>query len=336
MPKSPIDPKKCPDVLNQFIRYQRVIKMKSEKTIETYFYDLRIFFRFLLRLNGKVSAGTDFDDIDICAVTLADLRNFKKLDALEYLQFTMQQRGNSATTRKRKQASLSTFFACITKDLELLDNNPIKDLDYPKMHAKLPKFLNLQESRKLLSSMNEENPYFTRDYCIITLFINCGMRLSELTGLNLRSIDLDARTIRLLGKGNKERVVHLNDACCFALLDYLPIRAEMIEKNKWEILDALFISAKGRRITNRRVEQITAQAFADGGLDERGFSPHKLRHTAATLMYQHGHTDPILLKEILGHKSVSTTEIYTHVTGEDIADVMDNSPLANVKRKVKK
>ncbi|MDR0947624.1 MAG: tyrosine-type recombinase/integrase, partial [Ruminococcus sp.] len=235
MPKSPIDPQKCPDVLNQFIRYQRVIKMKSEKTIETYFYDLRIFFRFLLRLNGKVSAGTDFDDIDISSVTLADLRKFKKLDALEYLQFTMQERSNSATTRKRKQASLSTFFTCITKDLGLLEDNPVKDLDYPRMHAKLPKFLNLQESQKLLSSMNEENPYFTRDYCIITLFINCGMRLSELTGLNLRSIDLDARTMRLLGKGNKERVVHLNDACCFALLDYLPVRAEMIEKNKWDI-----------------------------------------------------------------------------------------------------
>jgi site-specific recombinase XerD len=317
--------KNCPDFLGQFFTYQRVILMKSEKTSETYFYDLRLFLRFLKRLRSGDNK-IPLEEIDIKDITAADLDKVTKLEVLEYLNFVAAERGNNARTRKRKLASLKTLFKCLYKDLALISKNDVKDLDYPKLPSSVPKYLSLDESRRLLQSFSAEEKNFIRDYCIVTLFINCGMRLSELTGLNLQSVDLDERTLRLLGKGNKERIIHINDACAFALSDYFAVRPESDS-------DALFLSRNHRRITNRRVEQIIDNALKECGLDGRGLSVHKLRHTAATLMYQYGKADPILLKEILGHKSVSTTEIYTHINSESINKAMDDNPLANIKRK---
>lgn len=198
------------------------------------------------------------------------------------------------------------------------------------MHEHLPKFLTLDESINLLENMNVEDPYYLRDYCIVTLFINCGMRLSELVGLNIQDINLDERSMRLLGKGNKERIIHINDACADAIVTYLPSRKPSPKEH-----DALFLSKQGSRLCNRRVEQIVDNALRDSNLDNRGLSTHKLRHTAATLMYQHGNVDTLMLKEILGHKSISTTEIYTHVSNEGLKKAMDASPLANIKNKKK-
>jgi site-specific recombinase XerD len=310
--------------------------MKSENTLNGYFHDLRIFLRFLKRERGKVPTNTAFEDIPIADVTLDDLRSVTKLTGLSYLNYIATDRKNNARSRKRKLASLRTFFRCLTKDLEYLTDNPVKDLDYPKLPGTVPLYLTLEESRALLSGIDPSAKTYLRDYCMVTLFINCGMRLTELTGLNLTSVNLDARTMRLLGKGNKERVVHINDACAFAISDYLAVRLPPdTEPGKIHDPDALFLSKQYRRITGRRVEQIVEAALERIHLDGRHLSVHKLRHTAATLMYRHGGADALTLKEILGHKSVSTTEIYTHIAPERIAETMDNNPLANIRAAVK-
>lgn len=325
-----INPDECPYFLNDFFTYQRVVLLKSEKTIEAYFIDLRVFLRYLKVKKGVVPKDTPFKNIDISDIPIEYIRSLTKLDILQYLNYVASERDNSAKTRHRKLASIRLFFRCMYRDLGLLDTDPAKYVDYPKMPDHLPKFLTLDESINLLENMNTEDPFYLRDYCIVTLFINCGMRLSELVGLNLQDVNLDERSMRLLGKGNKERIIHINDACADAILTYLPTR-KLSDKEP----NALFLSKQGSRISNRRVEQIVDNALRDSNLDNRGFSTHKLRHTAATLMYQHGNVDPLMLKEILGHKSISTTEIYTHISNEGLKQAMDASPLANIKNKNK-
>lgn len=325
-----IEPKECPSFLNDFFTYQRVVRLKSERTIISYFYDLRLFLRYLKVTNGAVSPDTPEKEILISDVPIEYIRNFTKLDALQYLNYVATDRKNTAKTRHRKLASLRMFFKCLYKDLNLIQADPVKDVDYPKMHERLPKFLTLEQSIKLLEGMNADDPYYIRDYCIITLFVNCGMRLSELVGLNNQDIDLDERRMRLLGKGNKERIIHINDACADAIAQYIAVKVQPEEDP-----DAFFISKFGERISRRRVQQVVDQALRDSGLDNQGYSTHKLRHTAATLMYQHGNVDPLMLKEILGHKSISTTEIYTHVSNERLDEAMDASPLSNIINKKK-
>lgn len=325
-----INPAECPYYLNDFFTYQRVVRLKSERTIESYYVDLRLFLRYLKVKHGVIPQDTPFKFIDIADVPLEYIKSFTKLDALQYLNYVASVRGNTAKTRHRKLASLRMFFKCLYRDLNIIDSDPTKDVDYPKMHEHLPKFLTLDESVNLLENMNTDDPFYLRDYCIITLFINCGMRLSELVGLNMQDINLYERSMRLLGKGNKERIIHINDACADAIVSYLPTRKESeTERN------ALFLSKQGNRISNRRVEQVVENALKDSNLDNRGMSTHKLRHTAATLMYQHGNVDTLVLKEILGHKSISTTEIYTHISNDTLKEAMDASPLANIKNKKK-
>lgn len=325
-----INPDECPYFLNDFFTYQRVVLLKSEKTIEAYFIDLRVFLRYLKVKKGVVPKDTPFKNIDISDIPIEYIRSLTKLDILQYLNYVASERDNSAKTRHRKLASIRLFFRCMYRDLGLLDTDPAKDVDYPKMPDHLPKFLTLDESINLLENMNTDDPFYLRDYCIVTLFINCGMRLSELVGLNMQDVNLDERSMRLLGKGNKERIIHINDACADAIVSYLPTRKQSDKEP-----NALFLSKQGSRLCNRRVEQIVDNALRDSNLDHRGFSTHKLRHTAATLMYQHGNVDPLMLKEILGHKSISTTEIYTHISNEGLKQAMDASPLANIKNKNK-
>ncbi len=253
------------------------------------------------------------------------LKSFTKLDALTYLNYVASERNNTPKTRARKLSSLKMFFKCLTVDLNILNQNPVKDIEYPKLPESLPKYLTLNDSLKLLNNFDKEKDDYLRNYCIITLFINCGMRLSELVGLNIQDINFDEQTIRLLGKGNKERIVHLNKACMNAIYNYLSIR-----KTPQGTSNALFVSKQYKRISKRRVEQIVDEALQTSNLDNRGITTHKLRHTAATLMYQYGKVDPLVLKEILGHKSISTTEIYTHLGNDSIREAMDSSPLADV------
>lgn len=325
-----INPDECPYFLNDFFTYQRVVLLKSEKTIEAYYIDLRVFLRYLKVKKGVVPKNTPFKNIDISDIPIEYIKSLTKLDILQYLNYVAAERNNSAKTRHRKLASIRLFFRCMYRDLGLIDSDPAKDVDYPKMPDHLPKFLTLDESINLLENMNTDDPFYLRDYCIVTLFINCGMRLSELVGLNMQDVNLDERSMRLLGKGNKERIIHINDACADAIITYLPTRKQSDKEP-----NALFLSKQGSRLCNRRVEQIVDNALRDSNLDHRGFSTHKLRHTAATLMYQHGNVDPLMLKEILGHKSISTTEIYTHISNEGLKQAMDASPLANIKNKNK-
>lgn len=325
-----VNPDECPYFLNDFFTYQRVVLLKSEKTIEAYYIDLRVFLRYLKVKKGVVPKDTPFKNIDISDIPIEYIKSLTKLDILQYLNYVAAERNNSAKTRHRKLASIRLFFRCMYRDLGLIDSDPAKDVDYPKMPDHLPKFLTLDESINLLENMNTDDPFYLRDYCIVTLFINCGMRLSELVGLNMQDVNLDERSMRLLGKGNKERIIHINDACADAIVSYIPTRKQSDKEP-----NALFLSKQGSRLCNRRVEQIVDNALRDSNLDHRGFSTHKLRHTAATLMYQHGNVDPLMLKEILGHKSISTTEIYTHISNEGLKQAMDASPLANIKNKNK-
>ena len=330
MASQKINPKECPRYLNEFFTYQRVVKIKAERTLESYYIDLRLFLRYIKLTKGGIDPKTPISQITISDVPLELVRDFTKLDILNYLSYVATERNNTAKTRHRKLASLKVFYKCLYRDLNLIPDDPTKDVDYPKMHEHLPKFLTLDDSIKLLENMSDEDPFYYRDYCIITLFINCGMRLSELVGLNIQDINLDERTMRLLGKGNKERIIHINDACADALVKYISER-----KQSQEEPNALFLSKRGTRITNRRVQQVVDNALKDSNLDNQGYSTHKLRHTAATLMYQHGNVDTLILKEILGHKSISTTEIYTHISNESLKEAMDASPLANIKNNKK-
>ncbi|MCH5350168.1 MAG: tyrosine recombinase XerC [Oscillospiraceae bacterium] len=325
-----IDPKECPSFLNDFFTYQRVVKIKAERTLESYYIDLRLFLRYVKIAKGAVDPKTPLEDITISDVPLEYVRDFSKLDILNYLSYVATERNNTAKTRHRKLASLKVFYSCLYRDLNLIPYDPTKDVDYPKMHEHLPKYLTLNDSIKLLENMNNNDPYYYRDYCIITLFINCGMRLSELVGLNMQDVNLDDRTMRLLGKGNKERIIHINDACASSIVQYLSERKPSASEQ-----NALFLSKRGTRITNRRVQQIVDNALRDSNLDNQGYSTHKLRHTAATLLYNYGNVDTLILKEILGHKSISTTEIYTHLGNDSVKEAMDASPLANIQNNKK-
>ena len=253
-----INSDECPYFLNDFFTYQRVVLLKSEKTIEAYKCDLRIFLRYLKVKKGDVPPDTPFNMIDISDIPLEYIKSLKKFDILQYLNYVASERDNTAKTRHRKLASLRMFFKCMHRDLNLIENDPTKDVDYPKMHDHLPKFLTLDESINLLNNMNADDPFYLRDYCIVTLFINCGMRLSELVGLNLQDINLDERSMRLLGKGNKERIIHINDACADAIVSYLSERKPS-EKEP----NAFFLSKQATRISNRRVEQIVDNALRD-------------------------------------------------------------------------
>lgn len=322
---SRINIKDCPQYLNDFFVHQRIVKIKSERTLDSYFVDLRLFLRYLKIYNGVVDFDTPMEKITISDVPIEWVEKLTKKDICNYLNYVATIRNNNAQTRHRKLASLKVFYKCLCVDLELIKTDPTKYIDYPKLGERLPKYLSLDESIKLLDNMNTEHMYYRRDYCIITLFVNCGMRLSELVGLNTQDVNLDERTMRLLGKGNKERIIHINDACADAITQYLSVRRPADEK-----INALFLSKRGTRITNRRVQQIVDDALRDSHLDHQGYSTHKLRHTAATLMYQHGGVDTLVLKEILGHKSVATTEIYTHIANESLIDAMDASPLSAI------
>jgi site-specific recombinase XerD len=253
------------------------------------------------------------------------LKDLTLHDFYEYIFYLADERDNNEKSRARKTSSLKSFFNYLTNNVHLLETNPIANIEMPTQKKSIPKFLSLEESLKLLSSIDSNN--YKRDYCIITLFLNCGMRLSELVGINKNDIDFTEKRLRLLGKGNKERIVYLNNACIDSLKEYLNSR-----ENPPSEPQALFLSKFNKRISKRRVQQIVENALKNANLDGLGYSTHKLRHTAATLMYQHGNVDTLVLKEILGHESISTTEIYTHISNRDLQKATESSPLANIKK----
>lgn len=326
----------CPQILRDFLFYIQTIKGRSERTVAGYYIDLRTFFRFIcMRKNliesDLIKTDIEFENISITNINIDVIKTITLSDVYEYLYFVSSERHNNANTRSRKVSSIRSFFNYLTLKVHLLDDNPIKELEVPSVKKSLPKYLTLEQSINILANVDGDNK--ERDYCMLTLFLNCGMRLSELVGLNLTDINILDKQIRLLGKGNKERIVYINDACISALNDYINIRnhSRVSPENK----NALFISRNGKRISRRRVQEIVEHNLKLAGLGDAGLSTHKLRHTAATLMYQHGNVDIKVLQEILGHANLGTTEIYTHISSNQLEQAANSSPLANIKSKKK-
>lgn len=314
-----------PKLVQQYLVYIEAIKGHSESSVLEYASDLRTFFRFISKLKGLYSMDTDDDKIDISLLDINFMKNVQLTDAYQFLIYCKDVRKNNEATRARRVISIRRFYSYLTDNLGLLDVNPMKNLDIPKIKKSLPKYLTLEESEKLLSVI--DGKYKERDYAIITLFLNCGMRLSELVSINYTDIKSDG-TIIITGKGNKERKVYLNTACLQALANYRKVRPNDGVKDR-----ALFLSSRNQRISKRSVQQIVEKYLEKAGLGGRGLSVHKLRHTAATLMYQHGNADLLLLKEILGHENLGTTEIYTHISDDATRKAIDSNPLANEKSK---
>lgn len=321
--------------IRNFLGYLETTRNKSPSTVEEYFMDLRTFFRFIKLQRGLVPKDTDFETIPIDDVDMDLIRSVTLTDTYEFFRYARVERHNQAAARARKVSSLKSFFQYLTvkaPESMRLKENPIKELDVPHQRKSLPKYLTLEQSLELLNCV--DGPHKERDYCILTLLLNCGLRLSELVGLNGRDIRSD-HTMRVVGKGNKERTVYLNQACLDALDRYLAVRAQ--EAKVIVDREALFLSSRGKRISPKTVQAMVYANLKKIGLDGQGYSVHKLRHTAATLMYQHGNVDIRALKEILGHENLATTEIYTHIVDEQLQKAVDANPLAHVKpRKEKK
>lgn len=322
---NPIVSDACPDIIKEFLGYIQTIKGKSDKTVSEYYLDLRTFFRFMKASKNLVDKNTKLEEINISDIDIKFIETITLTNIYEFLSYTATQRGNGLAARARKVSSLRTFFNFLTNKVGKLKVNPTSELEAPKIKSSLPKFLSLEESMELLRHV--DGKYKERDYCILTLFLNCGMRLSELVGLNMSDVRDD--TLRLLGKGNKERIVYLNEACKDAIKKYLAVRPVDGVKGK----NALFLSRLKKRISPKTVQHMVYKTINETGLEGRGYSVHKLRHTAATLMYQHGNVDIRVLKDILGHENLGTTEIYTHVSSTQMHEAINANPLSHIKPK---
>ncbi|MBB6630172.1 tyrosine recombinase XerC [Clostridium algidicarnis] len=306
-----------------FLSYLETIKGKSINTIEAYKVDLTMFLRFIKAYKGLSSDDLEFEDIPINDVDKALLQQISLTDLYAFISFTEKHRNNGNYARARKVATLKSFFNYLNNKTKIINENPATELESPKINQRNPVYLTLGESRTLLHSMDKSEKNYERDYCIVTIFLNCGLRLSELCGINISRIKDD--TLTVIGKGNKERTVYLNQTTLSAIDDYLKVRdaSKVAESDK----DALFISSKNNRINKRSVERIVKKHIKAAGLDSDKYTPHKLRHTAATLMYKHGNVDIRSLQDILGHENISTTQIYTHVDDERLREAVKSNPL---------
>ena len=316
-----------PPILRDFLVYHETIQGHSHRTVDEYYLDLRNFFRFLKWNKALVPKDTPLDSISINDVDLSLLRDVSLTDIYSYMNYLSRDRGLNNTSRARKVATIRSFYKYLTNKAKLLEVNPVQDLDSPRLKKSLPKYLNLEESMELLDNVDGKNS--TRDYCILTLFLNCGLRISELVGLN--KTDVRGEQLRVLGKGNKERMLYLNDACQRALEDWLT------ERDSLTLVDqsALFVTPQNRRrISTAAVHKLVKKHLSAAGLDSTQYSSHKLRHTAATLMLQNG-VDVRTLQEVLGHDHLNTTQIYTHVDNDDLRTAAKANPLGRVQQRKK-
>jgi len=319
----------APQFLKEFLYYMQTIKGLSPRTVEAYFVDLNLFFKYIVQKRSGCIDNENLISVDISNLDIDNLSTISQSDILDFLYFIMNRRSNSAASRARKLSSLRGFFKYMVQKTNQLENNPCENIELPQNKKRLPKYLTLEQCYELLSNINTK--FASRDYCIVMLFLNCGMRLSELVGIDIKDIRGD--TLRIIGKGNKERTVYLNNGCINAIDDYLKERNALVSPS---VEPALFISATHKkRLTTRGVQLIIENALKAAGLDGMGFSTHKLRHTAATLMHRSGGADMLALKEILGHEHVSTTEIYTHLSDEALMRAAKSSPLSTFKKATK-
>lgn len=316
-----------PPIVVDFLNYLETIKGKSMNTIDAYKVDLTMFFRFIKLYRDEVTnKNTEFEDIIINNIDNYFIKKIKLSELYAFMSFLEKYRNNSAYARARKVATLKSFFKYLQNKAKIIDENPTLELESPKINKRHPIYLNLNESIQLLKSMDKNNKNYYRDYCIITLFLNCGMRLSELCNIKLDKISGD--TLTIIGKGDKERTVYLNEACMKALSNYLSYRddSKTLDYNK----KYLFLSNRGTPINKRTVEIMVKNYTKRAGFKDEKYTPHKLRHTAATLMYKHGGVDIRSLQTILGHENISTTQIYTHVDDDTLREAVKSNPLSKI------
>ena len=319
-----------PEYVNSFLDYSAVVLNKSPNSVKEYNYDLNLFLKYI-KIHLKVTKETDFSRIIIKDFDIQTLKKITTNDINSFLSYLALNQGSKPATRARKISTIRIFFAYLY-DQKLIDDNPALGIKTPKQEKRMPKYLSLDDSKKLLSVTADENDENKeRDYAIITLFLNCGLRLSELVGINISNIDFSENKLTVIGKGNKERTIYLNEACMKAIHDYMSIRPkEGVKVDSKGSNKALFLSKRKERISNRMVQYIVERELMKAGLDTSKYSTHKLRHTAATLMYQYGHVDIRALQELLGHESIATTEIYTHVSNEQVRNAVESNPLNDV------
>lgn len=315
-------------VLDQYSNYMLAVLGRAELTVTEYKYDIICFFRFWKRDHGKVPKDTPIEEIDITDITVKDIGRVSTDDLLVFLIWLNREKQLSNSSRARRIASLKSFFKYCHSKKHLIDSNPAYDLETPKIGKRNPKYLTLEQSTELLqTAFDAPTESNERDYCMLTLFLNCGMRLSELRGIDID--DIHDTVLTVIGKGNKERTIYLNKACLDAIEDWMKARANIKIKPSHD--KALFVSKRGTRISDDMIQISIKRLMAQAGIDTKVYSVHKLRHTAATLMYKYGHVDIRNLQQILGHQSVSTTQIYTHVDDEQLQKAIDSNPLAGFK-----
>ncbi len=310
-----------PDILRTYLNYMSVIKGRSDNTVKEYYYDLRMFFKYIHAVSNDLDI-LNLDKIDLVNFDENILKQTTLNDLYEFMTYVNNFKSSNDSYKARKVSSLRSFYNYLSTKINFIDSNPAINLDTPKLKKRLPRFLTLEESVNLLKSI--DGKFKERDVAIFVIFLNCGLRLSELVGINISNINFNKKTLRIIGKGNKERIVFLNDVCIKAIKSYMNVRPTDVNSTD---KDALFISNKNRRISNRMVELLAKKYFKAANIDESRFSPHKLRHTAATIMYKEGNVDIKTLQEILGHVSISTTQIYTHINDSDMKKAADNNPL---------
>lgn len=317
-----------PDYLNSFLDYTITILNKSPNTIKEYNYDIAIFLKFIM-IHFKLTSEKDYKKIKINDLGIEYIKKIKLEDIHAYISYMATTLKSMPATRARKVSSIRVFFNYLSQKAKLIDINPAQNLETPKLGKRIPKYLSLDESMNLLKATHDDdNRNKTRDYSIITIFLNCGIRLSELVNINIKDINFSDCKLNVIGKGNKERTIYLNKACISTINEYLKTRPN--EGIKLDSKDALFLSERKERISNRTVQTIVKNELRKAGLDINKYSVHKLRHTAATLMYQYGNVDIRALQELLGHESISTTEIYTHVDNSQVRNAVESNPLANI------
>lgn len=321
----------CPQVLREFLSYHETIKGQSKRTVSEYYLDIRMFLRFVKLMRNELPVNTPLEDVPIKDVDLDFVRSISSTEVFDFLSFLANDRvpegshdnpGIGSAARARKLSAIKSFYNYLSVSTKQIKENPVKDIEFPKIRRSLPKYLTLEESTTLLKSVSGPNQ--KRDFAILMLFLNCGIRRSELVGLNLTDVYDDR--IRVVGKGNKERIVYMGASCRKAIDEYL------VERNKIVLSDnrALFGSRDKNRISVTAVHRLVKKHLLEAGMDSTQFSAHKLRHTAATLMLSNG-VDLKTLQEVLGHENLNTTQIYTHVESTELKIAAEANPLSKIK-----
>ena len=321
----------CPQVLREFLSYHETIKGQSKRTVSEYYLDIRMFLRFVKLMRNALPVNTPLEDVPIKDVDLDFVRSISSTEVFDFLSFLANDRvpegshddpGIGSAARARKLSAIKSFYNYLSVSTKQIKENPVKDIEFPKIRRSLPKYLTLEESTTLLKSVSGPNQ--KRDFAILMLFLNCGIRRSELVGLNLTDVYDDR--IRVVGKGNKERIVYMGASCRKSIDEYL------VERNKIVLSDnrALFGSRDKNRISVTAVHRLVKKHLLEAGMDSTQFSAHKLRHTAATLMLSNG-VDLKTLQEVLGHENLNTTQIYTHVESTELKIAAEANPLSKIK-----